>query len=66
MNEGVVAALFYMSVAFLVVGLIRALRASVERNVRDVPAMVLAGVGVVGLAIGVVAYLHGPRTMIPF
>jgi predicted membrane channel-forming protein YqfA (hemolysin III family) len=66
MNESVVASLFYVSIGLLVFGLIRALRASVERKVRDVRSIVLAAIGGVGLLVAVILYLNGPRTMIPF
>ena len=66
MNESVVAGLFYLSIGLLVFGLIRVLRASVERKVRDVPSIVVAGIGGAGLLVAVILYLNGPRTMIPF
>lgn len=66
MNESIVAALFYVSIGLLVVGLIRALRASVERNTRDTRMIVVAVIGGLGLLVAVILYLNGPRTMIPF
>lgn len=66
MNEGVVAFLFYLSVAALVFGLIRALRASIERHVRDIPAIMLAGAGVIGLIAAVVFFVNGTRGVLPF
>jgi len=65
-NEGVVAFLFYLSVAALVFGLIRALRASIERHVRDIPAIMLAGAGVIGLIAAVVFFVNGTRGVLPF
>lgn len=66
MNEGVVAFLFYLSVAALVVGLIRALRASIERHVRDIPALMLAGAGAIGLIVAVVFFVNGAKGVLPF
>lgn len=66
MNEGATAAIFYVSIGALVFGLIRALRASVERHVRDLPGIVVAALGAVGLIVAVIAFLNGPRGMLPF
>jgi len=65
-NEGVDAAIFYVSVAALAIGMVRSLRASIERQVRDRIGMLLAGAGVAGLIIAVIAFVTGPRTVLPF
>ena len=66
LNEGVDAAVFYLSVAALIGGVIRALRASVERNVRDRVGIVLAAGGLCGLIVAVVLFLNGQKTVLPF
>ncbi len=57
---------FYLSAAAFVGGMIRALRASVERNVRDRLGIALAAGGLLGLAFAAVAFVTGPKTMLPF
>jgi hypothetical protein len=64
--EGAVAAIFYLSVTGLVAGMIRALRASIERKTVDRVGIALAVAGLVGLAIAVACFLTGPKTVLPF
>ncbi len=66
MNEGVDAAIFYVSVAALVAGMIRTLRASVERKTRDRGGIAIALGGAVGLIVAVIAFLTGPKGVLPF
>jgi hypothetical protein len=65
-NAGVNAVVFYVSAAALVGGLIRTLRASIERNARDRLGIALASAGLLGLVVAVVAFVTGPKTMLPF
>jgi uncharacterized membrane protein YoaK (UPF0700 family) len=66
MSEGVDAALFYLSVASLVAGGIRAARAAIERRSRDGIGIALAAAGLLGLAIAVMLFETGPRSVLPF
>ncbi len=66
LSEGVAAAVFYCSVAALTGGVIRALRASVERRVRDRAGILLAVGGVCGLIASVALFLSGQKTLLPF
>ncbi len=66
MNEGATAALFYVSVAALVGGMIRTLRASIERNARDRLGLAVAGCGALGLVVAVIAFVSGPKSVLPF
>jgi hypothetical protein len=65
-NASIDAVVFYASVAALVAGTIRTLRASVERNTRDRAGIALAAAGCAGLAVATAAFLLGPRTVLPF
>ncbi len=66
MNPGLNVALFYVSVAALAVGLMRTARAAVERKVGDRAGLAIAACGVLGLLGAVVAFVTGPRTVLPF
>ncbi len=66
MPPGADAAIFYVSVAALVVGCIRTVRASVERGTRDRVGVILAVAGGVGLLVAVIAFIAGPKSVLPF
>ena len=66
MNEGLNAAIFYLSATALVAGTIRTLRASVERNARDRTGVALTIVGGLGFAVAIIAFLTGPKRVLPF
>ncbi len=66
MTAGATAIVFYVSVAALVAGTIRALRSSVERKQRDRIGIVLAACGAVGLVAAIVAFATGPKNALPF
>lgn len=65
-NEGLNATIFYVSVAALVGGMVRTLRASIERNARDRAGIVIAACGAAGLIVAIVAFVTGPKTLLPF
>jgi small neutral amino acid transporter SnatA (MarC family) len=65
--EGVAAAIFYVSIAALIVGAMFYARGVIERGAgRDRRGLVLVLVGLTGIAISVAIYVVGPRKMLPF
>jgi hypothetical protein len=66
LNEGVDAAIFYVSAGLFVGGTIRAVRASVERRARDRLGLMLAAGGLIGLATAIAVFITGPKNVLPF
>jgi hypothetical protein len=64
--ESATAIIFYVSIVAIVVGLIRTVRASIERQARDPLGITIAGVGAAGLVVAVIAFVTGPKHMLPF
>jgi uncharacterized membrane protein YcfT len=65
-SEAVTAAVLYLSAGALAAGTIRSVRSSVEHKSRDRFGIALAATGAIGLIIAIVAFAHGPRTVLPF
>ncbi len=66
-SEGFAAAAFYVALAATVGGAMMLARGAVERATGGKRfAFVLLGIGLAGIAVSVVAYLTGPRRMLPF
>ena len=66
-GETIAAIVFYLSVAALVVGAMLSARRAIERLPgRSTTGFALVGLGVVGIAIAVVVFATGPRTVLPF
>ena len=66
MSPGFEATLFYVSVAVFAGGIVRIVRASIERHVRDGLGLAIAVGGGVGLIVTVIAFVTGPKTLLPF
>jgi len=66
-NETLAAGAFYLGVAALVVGAIRAARSAIEGpRRRGTPGFALIGAGIAGIAVAVAVFATGPRHVLPF
>ncbi len=65
--EGFAAAVFYVSIAALIVGAMFFARGAIERGAgRDRRGLILVVVGLSGIVVSVAMYVVGPRRMLPF
>jgi hypothetical protein len=66
MIESIAAGAFYLGLVAMLYGLMRVTTASIERRGRDLLGIVALAIGGALFIICVVAYLHSPKSVLPF
>ncbi len=64
--ESIAAGAFYLGLVAMLYGLVRVTTASIERRGRDLIGIIALAVGGVLFVICVFAYLHSPKSVLPF
>lgn len=64
--DSLAAGAFYVGLAGCIFGLIRVLRASIERQTRDRVGLASLAIGAVFVVVAIAVYLTGPKTVLPF